>query len=206
MDPSTWSPGTSCTSWSRFPLHQGVLGCGERLPPLQVTDVTSGARRLLALEGLNDHENLGTLFRTARGLGVGGVLLGPGCADPLYRRSVRVSMGHVLRVPFARAPGTTSELLDELHAAGFTTVALTPDPGAEDLRDLAPGLEHDATAIVLGAEGPGLTSDALDGAHVQARIPMRAGVDSLNVAAAGASRCTPSAPADGPGGRRGATY
>ncbi|MEX0836219.1 MAG: TrmH family RNA methyltransferase, partial [Nitriliruptor sp.] len=123
----------------RFPLHQGVLGCGERRAPLQVAAVTGGTRRLLVLEGLNDHENLGTLFRSARGLGYGGVLLGPGCADPLYRRSVRVSMGHVLRVPFARAQGTTSALLAELHGAGFTTVALTPDVDAQDLRDLAAG-------------------------------------------------------------------
>lgn len=169
----------------RFPLHQGVLGCGERPEPLTVEAVTAGARRLLVLEGLNDHENLGTLFRSARGLCCDGVLLGPGCADPLYRRSVRVSMGHVLRLPFARAPGTVAALLAELRADGITTVALTPDPDAADLRDVA-GHLGDRVALVLGAEGPGLTGDALRGAAVRARIAMHPEVDSLNVAAAGA--------------------
>jgi tRNA G18 (ribose-2'-O)-methylase SpoU len=170
----------------RFPLHQGVLGCGERHEPRTVDDVVDGARRLLVLEGLNDHENLGTLFRSARGLGCAGVLLGPGCADPLYRRSVRVSMGHVLRVSFTRWPGTTAELLTDLHGRGVTTLALTPDDGAADLRDVAADLRDVPVALVLGAEGPGLTGEALAGAQVRARIPMHAGVDSLNVAAAGA--------------------
>lgn len=173
----------------RFPLHQGVLGCGDRLPPRTVDEVVTGASRLLVLEGLNDHENLGTLFRSARGLGVDGVVLGPGCADPLYRRSVRVSMGHVLRLPFATAAGDVGASLAELHDRGVTTVALTPDRAATDLRDVArevtaPGAPP--VALLLGAEGPGLTDVALGGAHVRARIPMHAGVDSLNVAAAGA--------------------
>lgn len=169
----------------RFPLHQGVLGCGERPEPLTVEAVTAGARRVLVLEGLNDHENLGTLFRSARGLSCDGVLLGPGCADPLYRRSVRVSMGHVLRLPFTRAPGTVAALLGELRADGITTVALTPDPAAADLRDLAGDL-GDRIALVLGAEGPGLSGDALQSAVVRARIGMHPEVDSLNVATAGA--------------------
>jgi tRNA G18 (ribose-2'-O)-methylase SpoU len=170
----------------RFPLHQGVLACGDRPEPLAVADVVEGARRLLVLEGLNDHENLGTLFRSARGLGCDGVVLGPGCADPLYRRSVRVSMGHVLRLPFARTPDDTPTLLDLLHIRGVTTVALTPDPSAADLRDVAAELTAGPVALVLGAEGPGLTEATITGARVRARIPMHAGVDSLNVAAAGA--------------------
>ena len=170
----------------RFPLHQGVIGCGDRVAASTVDAVAAAGRRLLVLEGLNDHENLGTLFRTARGLGVAGVLLGPGCADPLYRRCVRVSMGHVLHVPYAAATATVTELLDDLHARGVTTVALTPDPSAPDLRDIAPELADLPVAVLLGAEGPGLTADAAAGAHVRARIPMHGGVDSLNVAAAGA--------------------
>lgn len=170
----------------RFPLHQGVLGCGYRSEPASVDTVVGDARRLLVLEGLNDHENLGTLFRSARGLGCEGVLLGPGCADPLYRRSVRVSMGHVLRLPFTRTPGTTAELLADLHARGVTSLALTPDPAAEDLRAVAPALADRRVALVLGAEGPGLSGEALAGAAHRVRIPMHAGVDSLNVAAAGA--------------------
>jgi tRNA G18 (ribose-2'-O)-methylase SpoU len=168
----------------RFPLHQGVLGCGRRLPPRVAADLVASARRLTYLEGLGDHENLGTLFRTIRGLGGDGVLLGPGCADPLYRRSVRVSMGHVLHVPFARVP-TTAVALESLHAAGFRTVALTPAAEATDVRDLAL-TAGDRVAVLLGAEGPGLSAAALGGAHLRARIAMDPAVDSLNVAAAGA--------------------
>jgi tRNA G18 (ribose-2'-O)-methylase SpoU len=168
----------------RFKLHQGVIACAGRLPAPSVAEVLAGARRVAVLEGLNDHENLGTLFRSARGLGIDGVLLGPGCADPLYRRSVRVSMGHVLHV----AHGHLRELqkgLVALHDAGFTTVALTPDSAAIDLRDLEVAADA-RVAVLLGAEGPGLSKDAMAGAHVRARIPMHHGVDSVNVAAAGA--------------------
>lgn len=169
----------------RFKAHQGVLGCGRRLPPRDVASVVAGARRLLVLEGLNDHENLGTLFRTARAFGVDGALLGPGCADPLYRRSVRTSMGHVLHVPQASAPDLDLALGD-LHAAGVTTVALTPDPAAAPLDAVADEVAGGPVALLLGAEGPGLSAGALAGAHRTARIPMAHGVDSLNVAAAGA--------------------
>jgi tRNA G18 (ribose-2'-O)-methylase SpoU len=168
----------------RFKLHQGVIACAGRLPPAEPAAIVRDARRLVLLEGLNDHENLGTLFRSARGLAVDGALLGPGCADPLYRRSVRVSMGHVLHVPHTRiddVPGTIADL----HAAGVTTLALTPATDAVDLRDLV--LPADArTAVLLGAEGPGLTGAAMAAAHHRVRIPMHAGVDSLNVATAAA--------------------
>jgi tRNA G18 (ribose-2'-O)-methylase SpoU len=169
----------------RFRLHQGVLACGGRLPPRGLDDVLAGPRRVLVLEGLNDHENLGTLYRTARALGVGGAVLGPGCADPLYRRSVRVSMGHVLHVPTARTDDL-AEAAARFAAHGIVTVALTPDPAAPDLRELAAGLTGRRVALVLGAEGPGLSELARGAADVQARIAMHAGVDSLNVAAAGA--------------------
>ena len=168
----------------RFRLHQGVIACGARLPPPDPVDVVADARRIVVLEGLNDHENLGTLFRSARGLGVDGMLLGPGCADPLYRRSVRVSMGHVLHVPH----GSVRHLGDAfalLHHHGFTTVALTPDPSALDLRDLEVA-DDDRVAILLGAEGAGLTDAAQAGARLRVRIPMHRGVDSLNVATAAA--------------------
>ncbi len=170
----------------RFRLHQGVLACGVRLPAASPAQVVAGRRRVLVLEGLNDHENLGTLFRTARAFRVGGVLLAPGCADPLYRRSVRVSMGHVLHVPFARVE-TTAAALELLHGAGFATFALTPDTAAPPIDRLA--LEGDRTALLLGAEGPGLSAGALTGTTSTARIAMADGVDSLNVAAAGAIAC-----------------
>ena len=170
----------------RFRLHQGVLACGVRLPAATPAQVVAGRRRVLVLEGLNDHENLGTLFRTARAFGVGGVLLAPGCADPLYRRSVRVSMGHVLHVPFARVE-TTAAALDLLHGAGFATLALTPDTAAPPIDRLV--LDGDRTALLLGAEGPGLSASALTGTTTTVRIAMADGVDSLNVAAAGAIAC-----------------
>jgi len=170
----------------RFRLHQGILGCGGRLEPAGLAEVIAGADRLLVLEGLNDHENLGALFRTARALGIGGVLLGPGCADPLYRRSVRVSMGHVLHVPFARAT-SVAELFSALEAAGVATVALTPSPAASELEAIPAGAGP--VALVLGAEGPGLSDAVLGRASYRARIPIDGAVDSLNVAAAGAIAC-----------------
>jgi tRNA G18 (ribose-2'-O)-methylase SpoU len=168
----------------RFPLHQGVLACGGRLPPRDPAEVVSQAHRLVVLEGLNDHENLGTLFRSIRGLGSDGVLLGPRCADPLYRRTVRVSMGHVLHVPTASVD-TIDAAFELLHGAGVRTFALTPDADAVDLRDVEVSAD-DRVALLLGAEGPGLSDGALAGAHLRVRIPMHAGVDSLNVATAGA--------------------
>ncbi|MFP4149842.1 MAG: TrmH family RNA methyltransferase [Nitriliruptoraceae bacterium] len=170
----------------RFRLHQGVLACGGRLPPLTLEQVLAGSQRLLVLEGLNDHENLGALFRTARAFGIDGVLLAPGCADPLYRRSVRVSMGHVLHVPMART-GPTPDLLASLTARGVTTVALTPQPGALELAALPVG--PGPVALLLGAEGPGLSQAALEAATHRVRIAIATDVDSLNVAAAGAIAC-----------------
>jgi tRNA G18 (ribose-2'-O)-methylase SpoU len=167
----------------RFRLHQGVLACGGRLPQPPLDEVLRPARTVAVLEGLNDHENLGTLFRSARGLGVEAVLLAPGCADPLYRRSVRVSMGHVLHVPFTRV-GSLESALPDLHARGFATVALTPRAGAVDLAAWTRPAER--VAVLLGAEGPGLSEAAISGATHAARIAMHGGIDSLNVAAAGA--------------------
>jgi tRNA G18 (ribose-2'-O)-methylase SpoU len=141
------------------------------------------ARLVAVLEGVNDHENLGALFRNAAALGVDAVLLGPRCSDPLYRRSVRVSMGHVLRVPFAELPGPWPESLDLLRAAGLQVAALTP---AAAVPLTASGLRGERVAVLLGAEGPGLSAEALAAADVRVRIPMAAGVDSLNVATAAA--------------------
>jgi tRNA G18 (ribose-2'-O)-methylase SpoU len=114
---------------------------------------------------------------------VDGVLLGAGCSDPLYRRSVRVSMGHVLRVPFAHLE-TWPEDLKLLRDEGFRIAALTPRGDSKALRDA--GLDQGRVAVLLGSEGPGLTDDAIEAADVAVRIPMAEGVDSLNVATAGA--------------------
>jgi tRNA G18 (ribose-2'-O)-methylase SpoU len=170
-----------------FRVTRGVLASATRAPALSVEQVVAGASRLAVLEGLNDFENLGSLFRNAAAFGIDGVLLDARCADPLYRRSVRVSMGHVLRVPFAVLPpgphdGGAVQGLELLAARGFATVALSP-AGALDVREV-PALG--AWAAVLGAEGPGLTEATMAAATVRARIPMASGVDSLNVATAAA--------------------
>ncbi len=172
-----------------FRLTRGVVASADRRPPANLDELLAGPdpagpRRLAVLEALNDAENLGSIARSAVALGVDGLLLDPRCADPLYRRSVRVSMGHVLGLPFAVLPEWPAGL-GRLHEAGYTTVALTPASDAVDLDDLDP-VQHLRTAVLLGAEGPGLTPEAQQSATVRARIRMRPGVDSLGVAAAAA--------------------
>ena len=159
-----------------FRVTRGVLASADRPAPLSADSLVRAARRVAVLEGLNDFENLGSLFRNAAAFGVDAVLLDPQCADPLYRRSVRVSMGHVLRVPFAVAS------LPWTLLSGFTTLALTPS-GPVALREVP---VPERWAVLLGAEGPGLSADALAAADVRVRIPMAGGVDSLNVATAAA--------------------
>ena len=166
-----------------FHLNRGVLATADRAAQPNVAQLAATSRCLAVLEGVGDHENLGALFRNAAALGVDGVLLGAGCADPLYRRSVRVSMGHVLRVPFAALepwPGGLALLREQ----GFRVLALTPRPGAVPLRDAASG--EGKIALLFGSEGAGLTESALAAADVAARIPMVSGIDSLNVATAAA--------------------
>ncbi|WP_132424928.1 TrmH family RNA methyltransferase [Pseudonocardia endophytica] len=167
-----------------FHLNRGVLAVADRVRRPDVPELARTARVLAVTEGVGDHENLGSLFRNAAALGVDGVVLGPGCSDPLYRRSVRVSMGHVLRVPFTTLPGPWPESLEVLRDAGFTVAALTPAADAVPLARA--GLWGRRVALLLGAEGPGLTDEAQQAADVRVRIPMATGVDSLNVATAAA--------------------
>ena len=144
-----------------------------------------GARTLVVLEGVNDPENLGAIFRNCAALGVDGVLFGAAAGDPLYRRVVRVSMGHVLRLPFAHLPGTPTtwqHSLDGLHEQGFRTIALTPYADTP----LSRAVDAEKVAFLLGAEGPGLTEHAMRACNVRAAIPMTDGTDSLNVATAAA--------------------
>jgi tRNA G18 (ribose-2'-O)-methylase SpoU len=167
-------------------FHRGVLAVAERPELPSVREVIAGARRLLVLEAVNDHENIGALFRNAAAFGVDAVILDPTTTDPLYRRSTRVSLGHVLRVPFARVgadawPGQIDELRDD----GFTTVALTPAEGSQPLGRLVDD-SPPKVALLLGAEGPGLTAAALAHVDRHVRIPMEPGVDSVNVATAAA--------------------
>ena len=142
-----------------FHLNRGVLAVADRAAPPDLGALLRGSRLVAVLEGVNDHENLGALFRNAAALGVDAVLLGPRCSDPLYRRSVRVSMGHVLRVPFAELPGPWPGALDVLRAAGLRVAALTPAADAQPLATAVPPGQR--VAVLLGAEGPGLTPTAL---------------------------------------------
>lgn len=169
-----------------FRLHRGLVASARRLPLRPPADLLRDARTIAVLEGINDHENLGGLFRNAAAFGVDAVLLDPTCADPLYRRSVRVSLGHVLGVPFTRFSAQDwPTALGDLSRWGFTTVALTPASTATALHELRLAPE-DRIAVLLGAEGPGLTDAALGAAQHRVRIPLAAGIDSLNVSVAAA--------------------
>lgn len=167
-----------------FHLNRGVLATADRFEFPDPGQLLAAARTVAVLEGVGDHENLGSVFRNAAALGIDAVLLSQGCSDPLYRRSVRVSMGNVLRVPFATVPGSISAAVELLHAFGFTVAALTPLVEAVPL--LQAGLAGGRVALLLGSESPGLTAAALAASDVLVRIPMSTGVDSLNVATAGA--------------------
>ena len=136
-----------------FNLHRGIVASAHRTPLPEPESLLAKATRVAVLERLNDHENLGSLFRNARAFGLDAVLLDPQTADPLYRRCVRVSMGHVLRVPFARFTAWPDGI-DTLQRHGFTVVALTPSPGALPIDEIAAS-PPEKIAIVLGAEGPG---------------------------------------------------
>lgn len=168
-----------------FHLNRGVLAAARRPAELAVDDVLTGARTIAVLEGVNDHENLGAIFRNAAGLSVDAVIFGAGCADPLYRRAVRVSMGHALLVPFARAD-TWPAGLYRLRDKGFRLLAMTPNPQAGTLAEVIDGIAHERVAVLVGAEGPGLSDAALRAADVRVRVPMSRGTDSLNVATAAA--------------------
>lgn len=168
-----------------FHLNRGVLASASRPPELSVAQVLDGARTVAVLEGVNDHENLGSIFRNAAGLGVNAVVFGAGCADPLYRRAVRVSMGHALLVPYAWAQAWPADL-ELLRDNGFRLLALTPAATALTLADAMSDVAGDRVAILVGAEGPGLTERAMRASDMRVRIPMSRGTDSLNVATAAA--------------------
>lgn len=168
-----------------FHLNRGVLAAARRPPELELADVLADARTIAVLEGVNDHENLGSIFRNAAGLDIDAVVFGSGCADPLYRRAVRVSMGHALLVPFTRAQGWPGAL-KEIGGQGFQLLAMTPDPAAQTLAQAMGGLAGQKVAVLVGAEGPGLTETAMRASDVRVRIPMSRGTDSLNVATAAA--------------------
>ncbi len=168
-----------------FHLNRGVLASASRVTEPSVDEVVNAARTVAVLEGVNDHENLGSIFRNAAGLGVDALVFGSGCADPLYRRAVRVSMGHALLVPYARATDWPADLV-RLRERGFRLLAMTPQGDARGLREAMAAVHDDRVALLVGAEGPGLTTAALRLSDMRVRIPMSRGTDSLNVATAAA--------------------
>ena len=167
-----------------FAVHRGVLASFDRKPLPSAGELVRDARRVVVLEDVNNHTNVGAIVRSASALGVDALLLDPGSCDPLYRRSLRISMGEALSLPHARSDPLPAGLAP-LRAAGFVLAALTPDPDAADIATVA-AARPERLALLLGTEGAGLSPAVLAEADVHVRIPLAAGVDSLNVAAAAA--------------------
>lgn len=194
--PESWSsvpiytaPRETLASLTGYALTRGVL-CAMARPALPTPEeVCRTARRLVVLENITDSTNIGAIFRSAAALGMDGVLLSPSCCDPLYRRAVRVSMGTVFQIPWAWLTGDPFQWpqpgLSTLHTLGFSSVAMALTDRSISIED--PILtQADKLAIVLGSEGDGLSDETIARCDYTARIPMFHGVDSLNVAAAGA--------------------
>jgi tRNA G18 (ribose-2'-O)-methylase SpoU len=171
-----------------YRVHRGALAAMQRRPLAPVGEVVAGARRIVVLEDIVDHTNVGAIFRCVAALGFDAVVLAPRCADPLYRRSVRVSMGSVFAVPYARMDDWRGGLAG-LRAAGFRLLALTLAPDAVPIGDLADSGPDARLALLLGTEGDGLSTRWRAQADLSVRIPMQRGVDSLNVASAAAIAC-----------------
>lgn len=165
-----------------FDVHRGCLGAGEVGEPLD-WDALLDARppRVLVLDELTNHDNVGGVFRSAHAFGFAPVLIHARCADPLYRKSIRVSMGSVLRVPYART-STLTALLDRLETLDYKAVALTPGAGTPMIQDLSES--HERVALIVGSEGPGLPASVMQRVTTRARIPMTRGIDSLNTVVA----------------------
>ena len=184
-------PDEVAESLTGYRVHRGALASLARKPLPEVGAVTAAARRIVVLEDLVDHGNVGAIFRCAAALGVDAVVLSPRCADPLYRRSVKVSMGAVFAIPYARMSDWYDGLA-ELKSSGFRVLALTPDEGAVPIAGALQAAGR--VALLLGTEGDGLSGRWLDEADAAVRIPMdpaarASGVDSLNVVAAAAIAC-----------------
>lgn len=189
--PIVVAPEAELAKLTGFNLHRGVLAAMNRPRPREVAEVLAGARRVLVLENLVDHTNVGAAFRSAAAVGYDAVLVTPSCADPLYRRAVRVSMGSVFTVPWARIadwPGGVAQL----HKLGFEVAALELSETAVEIADYAAYLQAHPevkVALVAGSEGPGITAATLRAVDKHVQIDMHNQVDSLNVAAACALAC-----------------
>jgi tRNA G18 (ribose-2'-O)-methylase SpoU len=167
-----------------YALHRGIVASLDRPPLASVDALLSAARRVVIVENVTDPTNVGAIFRSAGAIGADAILVTPRCSDPFYRRAIRVAMGTVLQVPWTRT-GDWDELGPQLVAHGFTTAALALTDASVSLRAFA-ATAPERVALVLGTEGEGLTDAALAASDVVVRIPMRHGIDSLNVAAAAA--------------------
>lgn len=183
------APSDEIEKLTGFELTRGVLCAMKRKPLPSLADLLVDARRVAVLEDITNHTNVGAVFRNAAALGFDAVIITPGCCDPLYRRAIRVSMGTVFQVPWTRFAGTVDDWhesgVEQLKQLGFTTVALALHDESiflDDARLQAP----EKLAVLLGTEGEGLSQRTIDAADYVAKIPMREGVDSLNVAAASA--------------------
>jgi tRNA G18 (ribose-2'-O)-methylase SpoU len=166
-------------------VHRGALASMQRRPLPPVAAVLADAKRIVVMEDIVDHTNVGAVFRCVAALGFDGVVLAPRCADPLYRRAVKVSMGAVFAVPYCRLTDWQGGLA-ELRGAGYRLLALTPDPSAVPIGSAA---HAGKIALLIGGEGNGLSARWLAAADQALRIPMSRGVDSLNVASAAAIAC-----------------
>ncbi|NTV40399.1 MAG: RNA methyltransferase [Demequinaceae bacterium] len=178
------APAAVMESVTGYDVHRGALAAMNRPELASVADVVRDARLVVVLEGIVDHTNVGAVFRSAAGLGADAVLVSPTCADPLYRRSVKVSMGTVFQVPWTRIEPWPDGLA-QLRDVGFAVAALALADDAVSLADFAAS-GHERIALVMGTEGDGLSRAALAAADRVVTIPMAGGVDSLNVAAASA--------------------
>jgi tRNA G18 (ribose-2'-O)-methylase SpoU len=174
-----------------FDIHRGCLAAGKRTPVSDASELLTAepdARLIVAVEDLFNHDNLGGVFRSAAAFGVGAILLSPRCCDPLYRKAIRVSMGHALRVPYGTIPAA-AEGASVLKRLGVYTIALTPQDSSASLRDCADRIRSerpDRVCLLLGSEGPGLSDAMIRGADLRVSIPIARGVDSLNASVAGA--------------------
>ncbi len=177
-------PGELLAELTGYVLHRGLIASMHRPALPDPDDLLAGARRVVILEDVADPTNVGAIFRSAGAIGADAVLVTPRCSDPFYRRSIRVSMGTVLQVPWTRV-GDWNETRELLTRHGFHVAALALSPDAVSLREVNSS-DHERLALVLGAEGGGLTDAAIAAADSVVMIPMKHGVDSLNVAAASA--------------------
>ncbi|QSB06659.1 TrmH family RNA methyltransferase [Natronoglycomyces albus] len=170
-----------------YHVHRGVLASFHRRNLPEANELLASSQRIVLLEGINNHTNIGAIFRVAAGLGFDALMLSPDCADPLYRRSVRVSMGEVFALPYAYLDPWI-EGLAQVRAHGYTLLGLSPTKNALSLAEVG-SAHRQRPALLFGAEGPGLSESALEACEATVAIPMFANVDSLNVAAATAVAC-----------------